>query len=71
MDDNDEPWLSETDHKTGWDKKIQERNVLCMLYGIVVRNDPKQIVSLSKAKSVPANMREFLSIRHKDTTAMT
>ena len=33
-----------------------------MLYGIVLRDYPKQVVSLVKAKSVPANMREFLSL---------
>ena len=32
-----------------------------MLYGIVLREYPKQVVSLAKAKRVLANMREFLA----------
>ena len=32
-----------------------------MLYGIVLRDYPEQVLSLAKAKSVSANMREFLS----------
>ena len=31
-----------------------------MLYGIVLRDSPQQVVSLAKAKSVPTNMREVL-----------
>ena len=46
-----------------------------MLYGIVVRDYPKEVVSLAKAKSVPANMREFLSWAQRhyciDVTAST
>ena len=61
MDDNDEPWLSETDHKTGWNKEFKSGTYCGMLYGIVLRDYPKPVVSLAKAKSVPANMREFLS----------
>ena len=41
------------------EQNVQERNV--WLYGIVLRAYPKQGVSLTKAKSVPTNMREFLS----------
>ena len=33
-----------------------------MLYGIVFRDYPKQVVSLAKAKSVPANMHKLLSL---------
>ena len=61
MDDNDEPWLRETDHRTGWNKEFNSRTYCGMLYGIVLRDYPKQVVSLAKAKSVPVNMREFLS----------
>ena len=32
-----------------------------MLYGIVLRDYPKQVKPLAKSTSVPANMREFLS----------
>ena len=61
MDDNDEAWLSETDHKSGRDKEFKSGTHSGMLYGIVLRDFPKQVVSLVKAKSVLANMREFLS----------
>ena len=46
-----------------------------MLYGIVLRDDPKLVASLTKAKRVPANMREFLSCAQRhyriDVTAST
>ena len=75
MDDNDEPWLSETDHRTGWNKEFKSGTYRGMLYGIVLRDYPKQVVSLAKAKSVPANMREFLSWAQRhyriDVTAST
>ena len=61
MDDNDEPWLSETDHKTGWNKEFKSGTYRGMLYGIVLRDYPKQVASLSKAKNVLPNMREILS----------
>ena len=35
MDDNDEPWLSETDHKTDWNKEFKSGTYRGMLYGIV------------------------------------
>ena len=75
MDDNDEPWLSETDHRTGWNKEFKIGTYRGMLYGIVLRDYPKQVVSLAKAKSVPANMREFFSWAQRhyriDVTAST
>ena len=73
MDDNGEPWLSETDHKTGWHTGFKSGTYRGMPYGIVLRDYQKPVVSLAKAKSVPANMREFLSLSlgHKDTTALT
>ena len=71
MDDNDEPCLSETDYRTGWNKEFKSGTYRGMLYGLVLRDYPKQVVSLAKAKSVPANMREFLSLGHKDITALT
>ena len=61
MDDTDEPWTSETDHRTGWNKKVKSGTYRGMLYGIALRGYPKQVVSLAKAKNVPANMRGFLS----------
>ena len=60
MEDNDEPWL-EADHRTGWNRTFESGTYRGMLYGIVLRDYPKQVVSLAKAKSVPTNMREFLS----------
>ena len=65
MDDNDEPWLSETDHRTGSNKEVKSRTYRGMLYGIVLRDYPKRAVSLDEAKSVPANMREFPSSAQK------
>ena len=38
--------------------------MVCFLE-IVLRDHPKQVVSLAKAKSAPANMREFLSLAQK------
>ena len=75
MDDNGEPWLSETEHRTGWNKEFKSGTYRGMLYGIFLRDYPKQVVSLVKAKSVPANMREFLSWAQRhyciDVTAST
>ena len=75
MDDNDEPWLSETDHRTRWNKEFKSRTYRGLLYGIVSRDYPKQVVSLVKAKSVPANVPEFLSWAQRhyriDATAST
>ena len=75
MDDNDERLLSETDHWTGWNKEFKNGTYRGMLYGLVVRDYPKQVVSLAKAKSVPTNMREFLSWAQRhyriDVTAST
>ena len=61
MDDNDEPWLSETDHRTGWNKEFKSGTYSSMLCGFVSRDYPTQVVPLAKAKSVPANMLEFFS----------
>ena len=75
MDDNDEIWATEADHRTGWNKTFKSGTYRGMLYGVVLRDYPKQVVSLTKAKSVPTNMREFLSWaqRHDriDVTAST
>ena len=62
MDDNDEPSLSETDHRTGWNKEFESGAYRGMLYRIVLRYYPKQVVSLAKAKSDLANMRQFFSL---------
>ena len=61
MDDNDEIWATKADHRTGWNKTFKSGTYRVMLYGIVLRDFPKQIVSLTTAKSVPTNIREFLS----------
>ena len=52
------------------EQNVQERNV-SWLYGIVLRDCAKQVVLLTKAKSVPTNMREFFSLGHKDITVST
>ena len=75
MDDNDEPWSTEADHRRDWNKTFKSGTYRGMLYRIVLRGYPKQVVSLAKAKSVPTNMREFLSWAHRryriDVTAPT
>ena len=65
MDDNDEPWATEADHRTGWNTTSKSGTYRVMLYGIVLRDYQKQVVSMTKAKSVPINMREFLSWAHR------
>ena len=75
MFDIDEPWTTEADHRTDWNKSFKSGTYRGMLYGIVLRDSPKQVVSLTKAKSVPTNMREILpwAQRHYriDVTAST
>ena len=61
VDDNDEHWLSETFLRTGRNKHFKSGTYRGMLCEIVPRDYPKQVVSLVKVKSVPANAREFLS----------
>ena len=50
MDDNDETWLSETDHRTGWNKEFKKGTYRGMLYGIVFSRlaGTSCITSLSK-----------------------
>ena len=75
MNDNDEPWAIEADHRTAWNKTFKSGTYRGMLYGIVLRDFPKQVLTLTKAKSVPTNMREFLSWAQRhyriDVTAST
>ena len=75
MDDNDEVWAIEADHRTGCNKTFKSGTYRGMLHGIVLSDYPKQVVSLATAKSVSTNMREFLSLaqRHNraDVTAST
>ena len=66
---------SETDYRTGWNTEFKSGTYRGMLYGLLLRDDPKQVVSLANAKSVPVNMREFLSWAQRhyriDVTAST
>ena len=87
VDDNDEPRATEADGRqrrtTGdrsrsqdrMEQNVQERSVSWYGYGVVLRDFPKQVVSLTKAKSVPTNMRDFLSWAQRqhriDVTAST
>ena len=75
MNDNGEPWATETDHRTGRNKEFKSETHRDMLYGIALRDYPKQAVALAKVKSVPKHMREFLSWAHRhhriDVTAST
>ena len=50
-DDNDEPWLSETDQKSGWDKEFKSGPYRGMLYGIVLRR-------LSEASCITGQSKE-------------
>ena len=61
MDDNDELWTIQADHRTGWNKTFKSGTYRGILYGAIFLDYPKQVVSLTKAKSVPMNMREFFS----------
>ena len=65
MDDNDEISATEADHKTGWNKTFKSGTYRGMLYGIVLRDYPKQVKPLAKSTSVPANMRDFRSWAHR------
>ena len=71
MDDNDEPWLSETDHRTGWNKDFKSGTYRGMLYGIVLRDYPKQVVSQAPRQRVCQRTCVNFSLGHKDTTALT
>ena len=67
MDDNDEPWATEADHRN---KTFKSGTYRGMLYGIVLHDYPKQVVSLAKAKSVATNMVS-VSLGQKDIIALT
>ena len=57
--------VDEADHRTGWNTDFESgmyRGVLC---GIVLRDCPKQVLSMAKAKSV-----NFF-VGHKDIFALT
>ena len=75
MNGNDEIWATEADHRKGWNTPFMSGTYRAMLFGIVLRDYPKQIVSLAKVKSVPTNMRKFLSWAQRhyriDVTAST
>ena len=59
MDDNDEPWLNETDHRTGWNKEFKSGTYRGMLYRIVLHHWPKQRVCRQTCVN--------FSLGHKDT----
>ena len=42
MDDNDEMWATEADHRTGWNKTFKGGTYRGMLYGIVLRDYPQK-----------------------------
>ena len=65
LDNDDEPWLSETDCKSGWNTSVESGTYRGMLYGVFLRDYPKNVVSLIKVESVPGSMRGFLSWTHK------
>ena len=59
VDNDDEPWLTETEYNSGWNTRFKSGMSRGMLCGVVSRNYPKQVVSLIKAENVPANMHKF------------
>ena len=61
VDNNDELRLIETDFKSGWNTRFKSGMCRGIPFGVVLRDFAQQVVSLFKAESVPANMREFLS----------
>ena len=50
MDDNDEIWTIEADHRTGWHKTFESGTYRGMLYGVISCDYPKQVVSLTKQR---------------------
>ena len=40
MDDNDEIWATEADHRTGWNRTFKSGTYRGVLYGIVLRDYP-------------------------------
>ena len=70
MNDNDEPWATEADHRTSWNKTFKSGTYRGMLYEIVLRDYPKQVVTLTKAKSAPRTCVSF-SLGHKGIIAST
>ena len=74
VDDNDQIWAIEAD-RAGWSETFKSGTYRGMLCGVFLRDYPKQVVSLTKAKSVPTSMRKFLSWAQRhcciDVTAST
>ena len=46
MNENDEPWTTEADHRTGWNKKFKSGTYRGMLYGIVLWVDAKSFLAI-------------------------
>ena len=50
MDDNDEIWTIEADHRTGWNETFNSGTYRGMLHRVILCDYPKQVVSLTKGK---------------------
>ena len=50
MDDNDEIWATEADHRTGWNETFRCGTYRGMLYGVVLRDYPRQVVFSDQSK---------------------
>ena len=63
MHDNDEPWATEADHRTSWNKYVQERDVSRhVVWNCFARiSEPRQRVSLQTCVN--------FSLGHKDIIA--
>ena len=60
VDHDDEPWLTETDYKWGWDTRFKSGVYRGMANGVVLRCYPERVEPPIEVKSVSRNMREFL-----------
>ena len=65
MHDNDDPWATEADHRTGWNQNVQERDVSRhVVWNCFARiSEPRQRVSLKTCVN--------FSLGHKDIIAST
>ena len=71
MDDNDETWATEADHRTGWTKTFKSGTYRGMLHGVVLRDYPKQVVSLAKTKKTLQSCMSFSWAQRHDRIDVT
>ena len=64
MDDNDEPWLSETDHKSCWNTKFKSGTYPGMLCGIVCESTRNKLCRWSRQRACQQTCVNF-SLWHR------